>query len=93
MSSQSLRERLASLLVCTWDDWPLLSALCSLNAQILSEDTRLRAACMDASQGPLRGGAEERLHIEVSDLLAQKTTMESEVTSAELRVQRYVPYD
>lgn len=55
----------------------------------MAEDSRLRAACTDATQGPPIGGAEERLRTEVSDLLAQKTTMESEVTSAESRVHRY----
>eukprot|EP00904_Undaria_pinnatifida_P000302 jgi/Undpi1/10272/HiC_scaffold_28.g12724.m1 len=56
--------------------------------EILSEDTRLRAACTDANQGPPCGGPEERLRTEVSDLLAQKATMEFEVSAAESRVQR-----
>lgn len=64
----------------------LLEAFCA--AQILAEDTRLRAACTEASQSPPGGGVEERLQMELSDILAQKSTMQSEVNSVESRVRR-----
>lgn len=58
--------------------------------QIVFEDTRLRAACTEATRCPTGGGVEERLQLELSDLLAQEAAMQSEVNSAESRVERYV---
>lgn len=52
------------------------------------EDTRLRAACTEATRFLTGGGVEERLQLELSDLLAQKAAMQSEVNSAESRVER-----
>lgn len=54
------------------------------------EDARLRAACTEAIRCPTGGGAEERLQLELSDLLAQEAAMQSEVNSADSRVERYL---
>ena len=43
-------------------------------------------ACTEANQGA--ASADERLKIELRDLLSQKTAMMSEVTSLEARAQR-----
>lgn len=56
--------------------------------QIMAADQKYRAACAEASQNPLIGGAEERLLEELASIHALVAAEEPEIKSAESRVQR-----